>query len=252
MYNTIEVITMTVLITGSSRGIGAATARAFAAGGYDVAVNYNKNRDKAEALALELREKYNVLCEAFEGDVSDSASVKAMFENIRKSIGEVDVLVNNAGVSSQKLFTDISDSEWRECVGVSLDGAFYCSREALPHMIREKSGVIINISSMWGEVGASCEAHYSAAKSGLIGLTKALAKEVGPSGIRVNCVAPGVVMTDMMKSFDAQTVEELKEDTPLCRLGTPDDIADAVLFLAGDRAKFITGQVLSVNGGFVI
>lgn len=174
-----------------------------------------------------------------------------MFKNIRSQLGEVDVLINNAGVSNQKLFTDITDDDWRETLGVSLDGAFYCSREALPHMIRQKSGVIINISSMWGEVGASCEVHYSAAKAGIIGLTKALAKEVAPSGIRVNCIAPGVIMTDMMKSFDEETIEELRLETPLERLGTPDDIAEAAMFLASERASFITGQVLSVNGGFV-
>jgi 3-oxoacyl-[acyl-carrier protein] reductase len=175
-----------------------------------------------------------------------------MFEQIRDELGEVDALVNNAGISSQKLFTDITDEEWRRTLSTNLDGAFYCSREALPHMIRQKSGVIVNVSSMWGEVGASCEVHYSAAKAGLIGLTKALAKEVAPSGVRVNCVAPGVIMTDMMKSFDERTVEELRLETPLEKLGTPENVAAAVLFLAGDDSSFITGQVLGVNGGMVI
>ncbi len=171
-----------------------------------------------------------------------------MFEEV----GSVDVLVNNAGISSQKLFTDITDDEWKRTIGVNLDGVFYCCRNALPYMIRQKSGAIINIGSMWGEVGASCEVHYSASKAGVIGLTKALAKEVAPSGVRVNCIAPGVVMTDMMSDFDDTTIEELKDETPLGRLGTPEDIAAAVLFLASDDASFITGQTLGVNGGFII
>lgn len=171
-----------------------------------------------------------------------------MFEQARP----VDVLINNAGVSSQKLFTDITDDDWRKTIGVNLDGVFYCCREVLPQMISRKNGVIINISSMWGEVGASCEVHYSASKAGVIGLTKALAKEVAPSGIRVNCISPGVIMTDMMSGFDDNTIEELKSETPLQRLGTPEDIASAALFLASDEASFITGQTLGVNGGFVI
>lgn len=243
---------MTVLVTGSSRGIGAAIARAFAEKKYTVAINYNKNKESAEKLVNELSESFGIRCAAFYGDVSDSASVRKMFDQIRAELGEVDALVNNAGISSQRLFTDITDEEWRQTISTNLDGAFYCSREALPHMIRQKSGVIVNVSSMWGEVGASCEVHYSAAKAGLIGLTKALAKEVAPSGVRVNCVAPGVIMTDMMKSFDERTVEELRLETPLEKLGTPENVAAAVLFLAGDDSSFITGQILGVNGGMVI
>ena len=253
LYLSQEVITVkTVVVTGGSRGIGAAICAAFAKEGYAVAVNYNKNKEKAEKLALTLSQDYDVPCIAVGGDVSDSAQVSKMFGDVERLLGDVDVLVNNAGVSSQKLFTDITDEDWRECMGVNLDGAFFCSRAALPNMIRKKSGVIINISSMWGQVGASCEVHYSTAKAGLIGLTKALAKEVGPSSVRVNCIAPGVILTDMMKSFDEATLDELREETPLNRLGTPEDIADAAVFLASDKASFITGQVLGVNGGFVI
>lgn len=253
LYLSQEVITVkTVVVTGGSRGIGAAICAAFAKEGYAVAVNYNKNKEKAEKLALTLSQAYGVPCIAVCGDVSDSAQVSKMFDDVERLLGGVDVLVNNAGVSSQKLFTDITDEQWRECMGVNLDGAFFCSRSALPNMIRKKCGVIINISSMWGQVGASCEVHYSTAKAGLIGLTKALAKEVGPSSVRVNCIAPGVIMTDMMKSFDEATLDELREETPLNRLGTPEDIADAAVFLASDKASFITGQVLGVNGGFVI
>ena len=242
----------TVVVTGGSRGIGAAICTAFAREGYSVAVNFNKNKEKAEKLALSLSQTYGVPCIAVGCNVSDSAQVSKMFEDVERLLGGIDVLVNNAGVSSQKLFTGITDEDWRECMGVNLDGAFFCSRAALPHMIRKKNGVIINISSMWGQVGASCEVHYSTAKAGLIGLTKALAKEVGPSCVRVNCIAPGVIMTDMMKSFDENTLDELREETPLNRLGTPEDIAEAVVFLASDKASFITGQVLGVNGGFVI
>lgn len=253
LYLKQEVITIkTVVVTGGSRGIGAAICTAFAREGYAVAVIYNHNKEKAEKLALTLSQMCNVPCIALGCDVSDSAQVSKMFEDVERLLGSVDVLVNNAGVSSQKLFTDITDEQWRECMGVNLDGAFFCSRAALPHMIRKKSGVIINISSMWGQVGASCEVHYSTAKAGLIGLTKALAKEVGPSSVRVNCIAPGVIMTDMMKNFDEATLDELREETPLNRLGTPEDIAETAVFLASDKASFITGQVLGVNGGFVI
>lgn len=243
-----EIIIKTVLITGASRGIGKAVAAAFAKAGYSVIINYNKSEASARALAAELTKTYGADCLAIKADVSAADEVRAMFEQT----GSVDVLINNAGVSTQKLFTDITDEEWGKTVGVNLDGVFYCCREALKSMVEKKSGVIINISSMWGEVGASCEVHYSAAKAGVIGLTKALAKEVGPSGIRVNCIAPGVIMTDMMSGFDEASLNELKADTPLNRIGTPGDIARAAVFLASDEASFITGQTLGVNGGFVI
>ena len=237
-----------VLITGASRGIGAATALAFAEAGYSVVINYNKSEERAKALRDKIESVYKTSCILAQADVSDPDSVREMFSQI----GEVDVLVNNAGCSTQRLFTDITDEEWNRTISTDLGGVFYCSRAALPAMIRKKSGVIINISSMWGEGGASCEVHYSAAKAGVIGRTKALAKEVAPSDIRVNCIAPGVIMTDMMQSFDSETLSALTEETPLGRLGTPEDIASAAVFLASDKASFITGQVLGVNGGFVI
>lgn len=235
------------LITGASGGIGAAVAEAFAKEGYDVILNYNKNKRRAQALAEKLKQNYGVNCVSYGCDVSDSGAVKKMFEET-----DVDVLVNNAGISQQKLFTDISDIDWRRMMSVNTDGVFYCSREALKGMIRKKSGSIINISSMWGESGASCEVHYSASKAAVIGLTKALAKEVAPSNIRVNCISPGVIDTQMMSSFSAEDKAQLVEETPLMRLGTPEDIAAAAVFLASDKASFITGQVLGVNGGFVI
>ncbi|MBQ7504513.1 MAG: SDR family oxidoreductase [Ruminococcus sp.] len=241
-------IIKTVLITGASRGIGRTTACAFAKEGYSVIINYNHSEKQAEELVSKLNSNYGVQCRAVKADVSNPIEVKDMFG----AIDSVDVLVNNAGISSQKLFTDIKDDEWKKTIGVNLNGVFYCCKNALPQMINRKSGVIINISSMWGEVGASCEVHYSASKAGVIGLTKALAKEVAPSGVRVNCIAPGVIMTDMMEDFDGETINELKAETPLGRLGTPEDIAAAALFLASDNASFITGQTLGVNGGFII
>lgn len=242
-----------VLITGGSGGIGAALCVAFAQTGCDVAVHYHANREKAERLARILRESYGVSAVAVQSDVADSRSVSAMFDELEEHFGSTDILVNNAGIAQQKLFTDLTDSDWRAMTATNLDGVFYCTREAVKRcMLPRHSGVILNISSMWGQTGASCEVHYSAAKAGVIGFTKALAKELGLSGIRVNCIAPGVVMTDMMRGFDEATVSALREETPLGALGTPKNIADAAVFLCGDRAKFITGQVLGVNGGFVI
>ena len=238
------------LVTGGARGIGRAICRSLANDGFKIAINYNNSEKEATSLKEELSAIAEV--EAFKCDVSDSNSVKEMFAEISRTLGNVNVLVNNAGIAEQALFTDITDEMWQRMINTNLSGAFYCSREALKNMINEKNGVIINIASMWGEVGASMEVHYSTAKAGLIGMTKALAKEVGLSGVRVNAVSPGVVLTDMMNSFSEEDKEILKEETPLNTLGTPEDIADAVSFLVSDKARFITGQVLSVNGGFVI
>lgn len=241
----------TVLITGASRGIGAQCALRFAREGCDVAINYHHSEESAMALVKEI-EALGVRVCALQADVADSMQVRKMFDTVRAQLGAVDVLVNNAGIAHVGLLTDMTDHEWRRLIDTDLSGTFYCCREALLDMIRAHSGVIVNIASMWGEAGASCEAAYSAAKAGVIGLTKALAKEVGPSGVRVNAVSPGVVMTDMMASFSEEDVAALKDETPLMQLGAPEDIADAVLFLASEKARFITGQVLSVNGGMVI
>lgn len=240
------------LITGSSGGIGASIAVTLAQQGYAIVINYNKNKEKGENLADVITKSYNVPSIAVKCDVSDYDEVKAMFKLAQDNFGGVDVLVNNAGIAQQKLFTDITPDEWHSMIGTNLDSLFYCCKEALPYMISQKKGVIINISSMWGQVGASCEVHYSTAKAGVIGFTKALAKEVAPSGVRVNCVSPGVVMTDMMSSFDEETLQDLKEETPLQKLGTPKNIADAVAFLVSSKAEFITGQNLAVNGGFIV
>ncbi len=241
----------TAVVTGASRGIGAAAARALAAQGCRVAVCCHVRREQAEAVAAELRAAGGT-ARAFCADVSDGAAVRALFDEIRRTLGEPDILVNNAGVAQQKLFTDITAGEWNAMLGVTVTGAFHCCQAVLPHMIRQKWGRIINVSSMWGQVGASCEAHYSAAKAALIGLTKALAKEEGPSGVTVNCVAPGVIDTEMLAALSAGDKAALAGETPLGRLGTPEDVAGAIAFLASDAGAFFTGQVLCPNGGFVI
>lgn len=240
----------TALVTGGAKGIGAAVCRALAKDGYNIALNFNTSEKEALSLKNELSAVTSV--EIFKADVSDSEQVKKMFSEIENIFGGADVLVNNAGIAQQALFTDITDEMWQKMIGTNLTGAFNCCRSALPYMIREKCGSIINIASMWGEVGASMEVHYSAAKAGLIGLTKALAKEVGLSGITVNAVSPGVVLTDMMAQFSDEDKKVLADETPIGVLGTPEDIAAAVSFLASEKARFITGQVVSVNGGFVI
>lgn len=238
----------TVLITGGSRGIGAACVEAFAAAGCRVVFSYLHSQEQAAALCA----RWEGRALAVQADVADRNQVTALFRQAEQAFGPVEVLVNNAGIAQQKLFTDITPAEWRRMLAVHLDGPFYCCQAALPAMIRAKWGRIINISSMWGQVGGSCEVHYSAAKSGLIGLTKALAQEEGPSGVTVNCIAPGVVETDMMAGFSAADKQALAEETPLCRLGRPEEVAAAAVFLAGDQAAFITGQVLGVNGGLVV
>ncbi|MBW7573123.1 elongation factor P 5-aminopentanone reductase [Caproiciproducens faecalis] len=238
----------TALVTGASRGIGKAVASRLAADGFRVIVNYCASQGQAEALAAELNTLYSAGCTAIQADVSDRAQVEKMFA----AAGEIDVLVNNAGIAQQKLFTDLTEQDWDRMFDVDVKGMFHCCQCALPYMIRQKRGKIINVSSMWGQVGASCEVHYSAAKAAVIGLTKALAKEVGPSGIQVNCVAPGVIETEMNAKLDADTIRELREETPLGVIGAAEDIAAAVSFLAGENSRFITGQVLGVNGGMII
>ena len=240
----------TALVTGGAKGIGAAICKALANDGYRIALNYNSSFESATELKNELSSVTHI--EIFKADISDSSDVERMFTEIESVFGGVDVLINNAGIAQQALFTDITDEMWQKMIGVNLTGAFNCCRRALPYMIRNKFGKIINITSMWGEVGASMEVHYSASKAGLIGLTKALAKEVGLSGITVNAVSPGVVETDMMASFSDEVKSSLADETPLGVLGTPENIASAVSFLASDKADFITGQVVSVNGGFII
>lgn len=241
----------TVLVTGGAKGIGASVCRKLAQDGYNIAVCYNTSELKAQELKDELL-AFNVDVEIFKADVSKSAEVFELFENFDKRFGSLYALVNNSGVAEQALFTDITDEMWKKMIDTNLSGAFYCSREAVKRMVKNKEGKIVNITSMWGQVGASMEVHYSASKAGLIGITKALAKEVGLSGITVNAVSPGVVKTDMISEFSAIDLEVLKDDTPLNKIGEPIDVANAVSFLISSGADFITGQVLGVNGGFVI
>ena len=236
-----------VLISGGDRGIGAAAARAFWQAGYRVAVLYHTHAEAAAALEKELPGLLAVQC-----DVASRASCEVAFHTVEQAVGHVDVLVSNAGIAQQKLFTDITPEEWQHMLDVNLSGAFHLCQLALPGMIRRKAGRILTVSSMWGQTGGSCEVHYSAAKAGLIGLTKALAKEEGPSGITVNCVAPGVIETDMMAAFTAEDKAALAEETPVGRLGTPEEVAKLLVFLAGEDAGYITGQVFGVNGGLVI
>ncbi|MGN0519889.1 MAG: elongation factor P 5-aminopentanone reductase [Candidatus Fimenecus sp.] len=238
-------------VTGASRGIGAATALALADEGFAVAVLYQTNQAGADACVQSILTNGGQ-ARAYRVDVTDSAAVAAVTAQIEREMGAVSVLVNNAGISEQKLFTEITDSDWERMLAVHLDGAFYMTRAFLPAMLHEKYGRIINIASMWGETGGSCEVHYSAAKAGLIGLTKALAKELAPSGITVNAVSPGAVDTDMMRMLGTEICKSVAEETPVGRLARPEEIADAVCFLANEKAAYITGQVLSVNGGAVI
>ena len=235
-----------VLITGGSRGIGKACVYEFSNNGYRVFLNYNKSSDEAEKI------KNETGAVTVKADVSDSKQVNDMAEFIHKNYGKIDVIVNNAGISQQKLFTDITENDWDRMFDVNMKSMYLVTKAFVDDMIYKQSGKIINISSMWGVTGGSCEVHYSAAKAAVIGFTKALAKEVGPSHIQVNCVAPGVIKTAMNSHLDKQTLEMLKEETPLGVIGTTEDVAQMVGFLASDHSDFITGQVFGINGGMVI
>ncbi len=242
-----------LLVTGGSGGIGRQIALTFAENGYRVALAFHQNEEGASKTVNAIREM-GVDAEAFCADISSQSGAEALINAAVQRFSRVDTLVNNAGIAQQKLFIDLTDEDWRRMFAVDVDAAFYCTKAALTAggMLSRQSGCIINISSIWGLVGASCEVHYSAAKAALIGMSKALAKELGPSGIRVNCVAPGVIDTPMNACFSNETMEELAEQTPLMRLGTPLDVAKSCLFLAGEGGGFYTGQVLSPCGGIVI
>ncbi|MGI6030742.1 MAG: elongation factor P 5-aminopentanone reductase [Eubacteriales bacterium] len=239
-----------VLITGASRGIGAAIAERFAREGWQVGVNFSRSRDEALELCRRLEKWTTVL--PLQADVSREEQVQSMMEEAQKALGFVDVLINNAGVAHTGLLQDMTVGQWDRLMGINLTGCFLCSRAVLPEMIRQHRGAILNISSMWGQTGASCEVAYSASKAGVIGFTRALAQEVGPSGIRVNCIAPGVIDTQMNGEHSPETMAALAEETPLSRIGTPQEVAQAAWFLCSPQASFITGQVLGVNGGFVV
>lgn len=241
-----------VLITGASRGIGAATARLFAQEGWSVAVHYNASRAAAEQLAAELT-GLGVEAVPVQADVADPEQAERLVRETEGALGPLDAVICNAGVAlPQQLLTDTTADQWRRLMSVDLDGMFHTIRAAVPGLVRQKRGAIVTVSSMWGITGGSCETPYSAAKAGVIGLTRALAKELGPSGIRVNCVAPGVIDTAMNGHLTPKDLAALGEETPLCRIGQPVEVAQAIYFLASERASFITGQVLRVDGGMVI
>ena len=236
----------TVWITGGSRGIGAACVRAFAQAGWRVAFSYLKSGDAAAKLAAETGAL------AVQADMTVREEVERCVREIHAAYGPLGALVCNAGVAQQKMFCDLTDADWDFIMNGNLRSAFYCIQSVLPDLVHEKSGAIVTVSSVWGVSGASCESHYAASKAGLIGLTKSLAQELGLSGIRVNCVAPGVIDTDMNAMHDAETLAGLAEETALGRLGTAEEAARAIRFLCSPDASFVTGQVLGVTGGFVI
>ncbi len=234
------------IVTGGTRGIGRAIVYEFCRNGIKVVLNYRNSDDLASKIKSELGDKVEI----FKADVSKKEEVKNLINFTLEKFGTIDILVNNAGISQEKMFIDLTDDDWFNMINTNLTSVFYTIREVLPIMIRHKSGCIINISSIYGLTGGSCEAHYSASKAGIDGLTKALAKEVGPSNIRINSIAPGAIDTDMNKDVTQEEWEEIKEETPLNKIGVPEDIAKCAMWLANDN--FTTGQVISPNGGLVI
>lgn len=239
------------LITGASGGIGAATARAFAQAGYGVAIHAHRSVDKLHALAQELSALSVPVLEVC-ADLSDPVQAKNMVDNVLEKFCQLDILVCCSGLSHVGLVTDIDPQQWKTLFGVNVDGMHYCCQAVLPHMVHRKEGCILTVSSMWGQVGASCEVAYSATKGAVIAYTKALAQEVGPSNIRVNCIAPGVIATEMNAHLSPEDLAALADETPLGRIGTPEECAACALFLASEGASFVTGQVLAPNGGLVI
>ena len=239
------------VITGASGGIGAATARRLATEGFRLVLGYCRSREKAEALCRELRAAGGEAV-TFRADITRPAEAAALIDHAVAEYGHLDVLINNAGIAKIKLFTDITPEEWRQMFAANVDGVYHCCRAAVPHLVRQHSGAIVNVSSIWGLCGASCETHYSAAKAAVIGFTQALAKELAPSGVTVNCVAPGAIDTEMNAHLSPEERRALEEEIPLGRMGTPEEAAAAIAFLAGEDARYFTGQVLSPNGGIVI
>lgn len=235
-----------VLITGGTRGIGAACAQLFSKKGYNVILTFNKDEKSANEIAEKL------CCKVYKMDVKDHKAVTETIQKIISEAGRIDVLINNAGIAAQKLFVDLESFEWDEMINTNLTGVYNVTREVLKNMISNHSGSIVNVSSIWGQCGASCEAHYSASKAGVIGLTKALAKEMAMSNIRVNCAAPGMIDTQMNSAFSKEDIEGICEEIPMGRMGTPEECAELIYFLASEKASYITGQIIGINGGWEI
>lgn len=239
----------TVIVTGSSRGIGAAIVKELAKNNYNVILNYNNSEEAAKLIQKELQEE-NIKIEIFKADISKREEVKKLVKFALYKFRNIDVLINNAGIDQIKPFMDITDEDWNKMLEVNLNSVFYCSQEVLENMIHNKKGCIINISSIWGITGASCEVHYSASKAAIDGMTKALAKEMGPSNIRINSIAPGLVDTDMNKDITIKELEELKKEIPLGRIAKPEDIVNSIKWIIED--EYVTGQVISPNGGWLV
>ena len=239
----------TVIVTGGSRGIGAAIVKELAWCGYNVVLDYNKSENAAKKIKEELKEK-NINIEIFKADVSKRKEVKELIKFTLEKYKNIDVLINNAGIDQIKTFRDITDEDWNNMMQINLNSVFYCSQEVLENMIHNKCGCIINISSIWGQVGASCEVHYSASKAAVDGFTKALAKELGPSNIRVNSISPGFIDTDMNKELKEEDLIEIKKEIPLGRIAKPEEVAKSVKWLIED--DYVTGQIISINGGWNI
>lgn len=239
----------TIIVTGGSRGIGASIVKELANKDYNIVLNYNNSEEQAKQIQKELLEK-NIKIEIFKADVSKRENVKELVKFALEKFKTIDVLINNAGIEQVKMFMDITDEDWNKMIQTNLNSVFYCTQEVLPTMIHNKEGNIINISSIWGITGASCEVHYSVAKAGIDGMTKALAKELGLSNIRVNSIAPGAILTDMNKGYTNEEIEDMKSQIPLGKLGNPIEIAKCVNWLIEDN--YTTGQIISPNGGWVI
>ena len=244
-----NIVNKVIVVTGGSRGIGAEIVKKLARDNYRVILNYNKSKNEAKKVKEDLQ-KNNINIEIFKADVSKREEVKGLIDFAINKFGKIDVLINNAGISQAKLFTDLTDEDWNNMIQTNLTSAFYCTQEAIKNMISRKEGLIINISSIWGVTGSSCEVHYSVAKAGIDGMTKALAKEVGPSNIRVNSIAPGIIDTDMNKAYTDEEIKDIIEDIPLNKIGKKVDIARCVEWLIED--EYTTGQVISINGGWLI
>lgn len=244
-----NIVSKVIVVTGGSRGIGAEIVKLLAKSGHNVILNYNKSEECAQNVEKELTKQWKAV-DIFKADISKSEEAKKLIQFALNKYGRIDVLINNAGISQSKLFTDITDEDWQNMIANNLSSAFYCSREAAKNMIHNKKGLIINISSIWGLTGASMEVHYSTAKAGMIGLTKALAKEIGPSNIRVNAIAPGIIDTDMVKGYSKDEIKEIENEIPLEKIGTASNIAKCVKWLIED--DYTTGEVISINGGWYI